>query len=458
MTNPIDLVADFIVAACVPLNASHASGTLERAEAILGAHPEVASANIYTAAILGDDATVRQLLTADPGDATAKGGPHDWDALTYLCFSKYLRLDPARSDGFVQAAKTLLTSGASANTGWYEKGEQPKAMLESALYGATGVAHHAGLTRLLLEWGADPNDDEVSYHSPETYDNGALKLLVESGKLTAASLATMLVRKVDWHDGEGIKYLLEHGADPNHMTVWGVTALQHALRRDNDLTKIEALLDQGADPSQKTRDGSASAASIAARRGRRDVLELLEQRTIPMEFQGVERLIAACARNDTVEVRSLVEREPELARELTAEGGTLLSQFAGTGNVEGVRQLLDLGVNVNSPYHEGDGYFGIAKDSTPLHVAAWRAHPHVVKLLIERGAQVEAVDGRGRTPLSLAVRACVDSYWVNRRTPESVQALVQAGASADTAPFPSGYAEVDELLKHHRRAVNDPTR
>jgi hypothetical protein len=33
---------------------------------------------------------------------------------------------------------------------------------------------------------------------------------------------------------------------------------------------------------------------------------------------------------------------------------------------------------------EGDGYFEIAKDSTALHVAAWRARHGTVKLLIER--------------------------------------------------------------------------
>jgi hypothetical protein len=51
--------------------------------------------------------------------------------------------------------------------------------------------------------------------------------------------------------------------------------------------------------------------------------------------------------------------------------------------------------------------------------------------------------------LALAVRACVDSYWKGRRTPESVEALLEAGASVRGVEFPSGYAEVDELLKAH---------
>src|SRR5437867_9275783 len=179
-------------------------GTLERAEAILAAHPEIASSDIHSAAILGDDAVVRRFLELETANATVKGGPRGWDALTHLCFSKYLRLERARSAGFVRAAKALLDAGASANTGWMEQNHQPNPEWESALYGAAGIAHHAELTRLLLERGANPNDEETPYHAPETYDNAALKILVESGKLTDKSLGTILLRKTDWHDFEGI--------------------------------------------------------------------------------------------------------------------------------------------------------------------------------------------------------------------------------------------------------------
>lgn len=111
-------------------------GPLTRAQAILDAHPEIASSNIHVAAILGDDVAVQRFLALDAGNATGKGGPHNWDALTHLCFSKYLRLDRARSDGFMKAARALLDAGASANTGFYEMNHQPKPEWESALYGA----------------------------------------------------------------------------------------------------------------------------------------------------------------------------------------------------------------------------------------------------------------------------------------------------------------------------------
>ena len=179
------------------------------------------------------------------------------------------------------------------------------------------------------------------------------------------------------------------------------------------------------------------------------MLELFARRGCAIELQGVERLLAACARNDATAVRAIATQEVQLVREVVAEGGRLLAEFSGVGNADGVCHLIDLGVEVGAVFHRGDGYFDVAPDSTALHVAAWRARPAVVQLLIERGAPVNVKDGKGRTPLALAVKACVDSYWIERRSPESVRALLEAGASPNGVPYPSGYAEVDELLRAH---------
>ena len=89
---------------------------------------------------------------------------------------------------------------------------------------------------------------------------------------------------------------------------------------------------------------------------------------------------------------------------------------------------------------------GIPAGSTALHVAAWRARHDTVAALLERGARVDARDGRGATPLMWAIKACVDSYWMGRRSPASVEALLRAGASTDGVRYPSGYEAVDVLL------------
>jgi ankyrin repeat protein len=422
---------------------------LDDARAILAAHPEIAGSDIHTAAILGDDAGVRRFIALDRAAATATSAPYGWDALTHLCFSRYLRLDPARAAGFARAAEALLDAGASANTGFFEGDHQPTPMWESALYGAAGIAHLPEVTRVLLAHGADPNDDEVPYHSPETWDNRAVTLLLDSGRLTPDSLATMLLRKADWHDYDGLKLLLDRGVDPNHPTRWRKTALHQAILRDNALDNIDLLLDHGADATLAA-DGQTGVA-LAARRGRGDLLESLARRGVAIDLHGVDRLAAACARSDTDAIRTIAERQPGLAAELREDGGDLLAAFAGVGNTGGVRQLLDLGVPVDAPYVNGDPYYGVPSNSTALQVAAWRGRHETVKLLIERGAAVGVADANGRTPLALAVRACVDSYWSEHRSPDSVRALLAAGASTAGVVVPCGYPEVDELLRAAER-------
>ncbi|MSO83262.1 MAG: hypothetical protein EXQ53_08215 [Acidobacteria bacterium] len=89
-----------------------------------------------------------------------------------------------------------------------------------------------------------------------------------------------------------------------------------------------------------------------------------------LELHGVERLLAACARHDTAAVRAVAARQPQLVSDVRADGGTFLATFAGVGNTEGVRHLLDLGVDVSARFAEGDGYFDIATNSLAIHVAA----------------------------------------------------------------------------------------
>lgn len=444
-----DPISAFIEAACVPYR-DHDSGTLDEAERILAQNPDIAASSIYTAALLADDATVRAFLAHDPASATTKGGPRGWDALTHLCFSRYLRLDRARSEAFTRTARALLDAGASANTGWTTMIDHPnpRPVFEAAIYGAAGIAQHAEVTRLLLERGTDPNDEETAYHVIETRDNTVLKILLESGKLNDRSMSTLLLRKCDWHDLDGLHLVFEHGANPNRTTIWGHTALHQAVRRDNSLQMIGMLLDHGADPTLQDREGR-SAIAIATRRGRAGALDLFEKYGNPITLTGVDALIAACARDHKETIRSLITAEPQLKQELLKQGGTLLAEFSGVGNLEGVRNLLNLGVSPTSIYREGDGYFGIAKDSSALHVAAWRAWPGVVKELIVQGAPVNAVDGQGRTALQLAVKACIDSYWMERRSPDSVRALLEAGASIEGIELPTGYDEIDQLFRQH---------
>lgn len=396
---------EFLIAACVPRSA-HASGTLDAADALLGGDPGVALADVNTAAVRGDAKGVRALLAEDPGRATAPGGPFEWDALTYLCFSQYLRL--RASDGFVQAAEALLDAGADPDTGYYEPEHQPTPTFESGLYGAAGVAHHGGLTRLLLARGADPNlGGEVGYHAAEGFDDDAMHAVVESGRLAAGGLTTMLHRKLDWTDLAGVRWLLAHGADPNAVSAWGHRALHHSLARDNRLVLVEALLEFGADPllPAPSLDGR-SAVAVAARAGRADALDLFARRGVVVSLDGADGFFAALARADRPGVLAFVSSEPGIVSRLERSEPGVVATLAGAGNTAAVGLALDLG-------------FPLSDDA--LSLAVWRERPSTVRLLLERGAPVPP------SVLSLAERALTEpSDFTPHQSPEILDALRMA--------------------------------
>ena len=99
------------------VDASFWHGSKARADAILATHPKIAGSDIHMAATLGDADAVRRFIAQDPAHATATGGPRNVDALTYLCFSTYLRDDRDRSVDFVRAATAVLDAGPTSTPG-----------------------------------------------------------------------------------------------------------------------------------------------------------------------------------------------------------------------------------------------------------------------------------------------------------------------------------------------------
>jgi ankyrin repeat protein len=305
----------------------------------------------------------------------------------------------------VSAARALLDAGADPNTGFFESAHQPEPTFESALYGAAGVAHHAGLTRLLLDRGADPNlGGEVAYHAPEGFEPEAMQAVVESGRLSEAGLTTMLHRKLDWTDLEGVRWLLEHGADPNALSAWGDRALHHSLARDNALPLLEALLDFGADPTLRApAHQDRSAVAVAARSGRADALELFASRGFATELDGDDAFFAALSRGDRRRTLQLVTNEPRIAERLEASQPGIVATLAGAGNTAALELALDLG-------------FPMSADA--LAGAVWRERTEAVRLLLDRGALVSASE------ISLAERALTEmSEWTPHQSRDILDTL-----------------------------------
>ena len=76
----------------------------------------------------------------------------------------------------------------------------------------------------------------------------------------------------------------------------------------------------------------------------------------------------------------------------------LLDACGGLYNITDIRWCLDEGVDPNHSY-----YSRVANGFTPLHCACSYNNPEAVKLLVERGADVEAIDrDTGHTPLHYA--------------------------------------------------------
>ncbi|HXL01820.1 MAG TPA: ankyrin repeat domain-containing protein [Candidatus Atribacteria bacterium] len=88
------------------------------------------------------------------------------------------------------------------------------------------------------------------------------------------------------------------------------------------------------------------------------------------------------------------------------------TELVKTGSLEEVKKAIEAGANVNARDENG---------MTPLmHAAGANQNPEVIKVLLEAGAEVNARDEDGWTPLMQA--ACFN------QNPEVIKVLLEAGA------------------------------
>jgi ankyrin repeat protein len=383
----------FLRLACITyFDGDHPSRRV-KARQLLAAKPHLAKANIYTAAAVGDVAAVADFLTKN-ADVHAKGGPFDWEPLLYAAYS---RLDSeAEEHSTLEAARLLLEHGADPNAGFLWEG----GFLFTALTGVLGLGeddvgrgegplwqpphpHWREFARLLLEAGADPNDNQGLYNRMQYPDDEHLKLLFEYGLGKDQG-------------GPWFKRFFQHwpyASAPRSPSDILAYQLRWAISA-NYFDRVKLLVENGADVNATSQypAGARAPYAEAVYHGQQQIADYLVAKgakRIAIALSTADEFSVACYRDDADRARELVASDPTL---LDDTGG-LLIWAAEAGRVDSLRLLVELGVDVNSK----------PGDESPLHCAARAGQLDTVKLLVELGADVHARDRHfDGTPLSFA--------------------------------------------------------
>jgi ankyrin repeat protein len=211
-------------------------------------------------------------------------------------------------------------------------------------------------------------------------------------------------------------YLLDKGANPNATDAYGITALHYALygglrsimgmtrsetdrfgwTRDNLPELVKALLLKGADPNARIRKNfpTYDYAPIARSIGNDHP---------QMSLVGITPYMLAAAAGDVGLMRTLVEgrADPKLETPEKVSGLMIAAGFGTDRNLrseqkalEALKLAAELGGDVNEAKEDG---------RTALHAAAYLGWTSVIEFLASKGANLEAKDMYGQTPMTIAL-------------------------------------------------------
>ena len=398
------------------------------AQRVVSEHPEIVGSSFPAACCVGDVDTVAAWLARDPTQARSGNGREGWPPLIDLCLSRFHASGRAASDGILRCATLLLDHGADPNTFVTIEGETWKL---SALYYAC-MSNNVPVVRLLLENGANPNDGESVYHAAEHDHRECLELLAAHG-------ADLGGRSPEWGNTplyflagykephpmiaratSGMRWLLEHGADPN---VTSTDRHETPLHRVADFGRgaevVNLLLDHGADPLALRADGR-TAYTLAARAGNIPAADVLAARGGSTALAPIDALIGACMRGDESAARGMLAADPGLMASMTHDDWASLARVAENGEAASVRLLVDLGFDLG-----WEGEWG----GTALHHAAWVGDVAMVRLLLELGAPVNVRDRTyGCSPIAWAAHGSANGHGREEDYCTAVEELLAAGS------------------------------
>jgi len=188
--------------------------------------------------------------------------------------------------------------------------------------------------------------------------------------------------------------------------------------------ELKEMVKKGADLNERDSDGR-SLLSLVSCIGRRDNAEiLLSNGATFCDVQ--EKLYSAAEGNIPEYLLEAIEEGADVNAVSYYLEYTALMLAADNGSCETLEILIDKGADL-----EAKNDYGM----TPLYIAAWSGKPECVKILIEKGADINACDQWGDSP---AAAICgLEPPWeyaINAHSKEQLLALellLEAGANPD---------------------------
>ncbi len=239
-------------------------------------------------------------------------------------------------------------------------------------------------------------------------------VLFEAGaNVNAANLRNATALHWAVHDADKVRLLLMKGAGINARTIEGRTPLYTAAQLPAGGTTIKLLVEVGADLEARTIVGNTPL--FAAAIGGADNVRVLVDKGADVNAVSLSGATPLMATSGGEVVSLLVSRGADVTTR-SKRGESALADAARRGDVAAAKLLLDKGADVNAVDYRG---------YTPLILAAQhdRDSPELVRLLLSRGADVHAV-AEGHTALTIAAR---------RGETELVRLLREATANARPA-------------------------
>ena len=327
----------------------------------------------------------------------------------------------AARTGNPEVVDALISAGAEVNLVEATRGQ-------TALMWAAAEGHSA-IVRRLIQAGATVDAQTESgftalMFSARSGDVESAQALLAAG----ANLGSVASKNRDAlivSAGSGhtplVEFLLDQGADPSVADEAGVTPLHAAVWGNfSNIEMVQVLLARGADPNARvTRDMPQR----LAYRFQGDIFF----RTAA-SLQGATSLALAAAQGDAAAIRALAAGGADVTIPLD-NGSTPLMLAAGLGwtiessdvtqplALSAVQAAVELGSDVNMKNEGG---------RTALHGAANNGVGPVIRFLVARGAEINALDGDGWTPLWTAQHAQLGASILEQ--PESIEVLRELGA------------------------------